>query len=67
MNRLPDNASCRCHETTIKWCARHGQPLKLKPGDRVVNERDLFFLQRSVDPTKANEVAAMVRRVMAGG
>jgi hypothetical protein len=26
-NRLP-LGRCACHEPTVKWCTRHGQPLK---------------------------------------
>jgi hypothetical protein len=27
-NRLP-RGRCACHEPTVKWCTRHGQPIKL--------------------------------------
>jgi hypothetical protein len=26
-NRLP-LGRCACHEVTVKWCTRHGRPLK---------------------------------------
>jgi hypothetical protein len=26
-NKLPPGR-CACHEATVKWCARHGEPLK---------------------------------------
>jgi hypothetical protein len=31
-NRLP-LGRCACHEPTVKWCARHGRPMKTF-GDR---------------------------------
>ena len=27
--RLP-LGRCACHEPTVKWCTRHGEPLKLR-------------------------------------
>jgi hypothetical protein len=32
-NRLP-LGRCACHEPTIKWCTRHGQPMK-PPSNRL--------------------------------
>lgn len=27
VNKLPPGR-CACHEATVKWCTRHGEPLK---------------------------------------
>lgn len=60
MNLLPPGR-CACHEPTVKWCGRHGKPLKLLPGDRVMREEELFFLRECLDRDKAEALAAEIR------
>jgi hypothetical protein len=32
--RLPPGR-CACHEPTVKWCTRHGRPIKPAPSGRL--------------------------------
>ena len=57
---------CACHEASVKWCGRHGAPLKLAPGDVVMKEHDIAFMRECLDPKKAAEFATAVRRAMSG-
>jgi hypothetical protein len=47
-------------------CPRHGVPLKLLEGERVFHDHDIAFLQHCVDPAKAEEFAAVIRRALSG-
>ena len=55
--------TCRCHEETIHWCGRHGEPLKgLLPDDRVMNFSALQTLRVVRDVEQAELVALTLRR-----
>jgi len=54
--------SCRCHEPTIKWCADHGQPLRLNPGERVLKQDHLDTLVACLDPIEAVHMAELIRK-----
>ena len=52
---------CACHEPTVKWCTRHGAPLKgLLPDDVVMDKWDLADLQHVRDPARAEVYARML-------
>lgn len=62
--KLP-RGRCSCHEPTVKWCGSHGQPLKLRPGERVMTTADLWVL-REVAKEDREAHAAHVRKLMEG-
>jgi hypothetical protein len=58
---------CACHERqSIRYCPRHGKPLKLLEGERVFHDHDIEFLKLCVDPVKAEAFAKRIREVMSG-
>ena len=54
---------CACHEPTVKWCTRHGEPIKgLLPDDIVMDKWDLTNLIHVIDRERAEHFATVIRR-----
>jgi hypothetical protein len=65
-NRILPVGRCACHEPTVKWCGRHGQPLKLVKGERCMMESELWLLRECLDPAKAQQFATRIRAIESG-
>lgn len=57
--------SCVCHVPTVVWCSEHGEPLRLKPGERVMKQDHLDTLWSCLDPAKAERMATLIRKAQA--
>lgn len=57
---LPHGRCC-CHEPTVRWCTRHGEPLKLKPSERILVEGEIRALADCLDESKAQKIAYLTR------
>ncbi len=47
-NKLPPGR-CACHEATVKWCTRHGEPLNLRSVRSIVGQEDALERFEGID------------------
>lgn len=66
MGSILSPGRCCCHERTALWCMRHGEPLKLREGERVMTDGELWTLRECLDPTKAAQLAQQIRACSRG-
>lgn len=58
--KLPQGR-CACHEPTVKWCGRHGAPLKLQSNERVMTDGEMWMFRECLDQNKAAALAEQIR------